>query len=212
MIAYLHGTLQNKNTEQVIVDIHGIGYQVCVPLSTFYKLPEAGEEVKLLIHTSIREESWQLFGFLSSEEKELFELMLKVSKIGPKLARNILSHISTGEFKSAIRSSDVSRMRAIPGIGEKTASRLILELKDKIPAQQKSDSTTSAPPASSVQQLGHQPAGGEEEDMQSDAVSALISLGYNRLTAERAVNQIIHREANLSIEELIKKALNRLAG
>jgi len=207
MIAYLHGILQTKNTEQIIIDIHGIGYQVCVPLSTFYKLPETGAEVKLLIHTSIREESWQLFGFWSLEEKELFELLLGVTKIGPKLARNILSHISTEELKSAILSQNVTRMNAIPGIGEKTARRLILELKDKISAKAKADaiistSSSDSPPASSH----------SEEDVQNDAVAALINLGYNRLISERAINQILHRETNLSIEELIKKALNRLAG
>lgn len=210
MIAYLHGILQTKNTEQIIIDIHGIGYQVCVPLSTFYKLPETGAEVKLLIHPFIREESWQLFGFWSAEEKALFELLLGVTKIGPKLARNILSHISTTELKSAILSQNVTRMNAIPGIGEKTAQRLILELKDKISAKVKADaiiiaSSSDSPPATS------QP-GESEADIQNDAVSALISLGYNRLTSERAVNQILQRETDLSIEELIKKALNRLAG
>ena len=159
MIAYLHGILQTKNTEQIIIDVNGIGYQVCVPLSTFYKLPEAGEKVKLLIHTSIREESWQLFGFWSAEEKGLFELLLGVTKIGPKLARNILSHISTEELKSAILSQNVTRMNAIPGIGEKTARRLILELKDKISAKVKNDaiinaSSSDSPPASSQPESG----------------------------------------------------------
>lgn len=210
MIAYLHGILQTKNTELIIIDIHGIGYQVCVPLSTFYKLPEVGEKVKLLIHPFIREDNWQLFGFWSSEEKALFELLLGVTKIGPKLARNILSHISTTELKSAILSQNVTRMNAIPGIGEKTARRLILELKDKISAKVKANAITSdipgdSPPASSQTEEA-------EADIQNDAVSALISLGYNRLTSERAVNQILQRETDLSIEELIKKALNRLAG
>jgi len=212
MIAYLHGILQTKNTEQIIIDVHGIGYQVCVPLSTFYKLPEAGEEVKLLIHTSIREESWQLFGFWSAEEKELFELLLGVTKIGPKLARNILSHISTQELKSAILSQDVTRMNAIPGIGEKTARRLILELKDKISSMVKNKAIVSASPGESLPASSQSSQPEAEADIQSDAVAALISLGYNRLMSERAVNQILQRETNLSIEELIKKALNRLAG
>lgn len=209
MIAYLHGILQTKNTEQIIIDVNGIGYQVCVPLSTFYKLPEAGEKVKLLIHMCIREESWQLFGFWSAEEKGLFELLLGVTKIGPKLARNILSHISTEELKSAILSQNVTRMNAIPGIGEKTARRLILELKDKISAKVKNDaiitaSSSDSPSASSQPET--------EADNQSDATAALVSLGYNRLMSERAVNQILQRETDLSIEELIKRALNRLSG
>jgi len=207
MIAYLHGILQTKNTEQIIIDIHGIGYRVCIPLSTYYKLPETGGEVKLLIHTSIREESWQLFGFWSAEEKELFELLLGVTKIGPKLARNILSHISTEELKSAIVSQNVTRMSAIPGIGEKTARRLILELKDKLSSKGKSEAPPGAPPGEPS------PASSQPQaDIQSDAVSALISLGYNRLTAERAVNQILQRGEGLTIEELIKRALNRLSG
>ena len=209
MIAYLHGILQTKSTEQIIIDIHGIGYQVCVPLSTFYKLPEAGEEVKLLIHPFIREDNWQLFGFWSAEEKTLFELLLGVTKIGPKLARNILSHISTEELKSAILSQNVTRMNAIPGIGEKTARRLILELKDKLSAKAKADAIINASPGGSLPASSQPEA---EVDIQSDVVAALISLGYNRLISERAVNQILQRETNLSIEELIKKALNRLAG
>ncbi|MEW6380625.1 MAG: Holliday junction branch migration protein RuvA [bacterium] len=212
MIAYLHGKLQTKNAEQIIIDIHGIGYLVSIPLSTFYKLPDAGEEVRLFITTFIRETSWQLFGFWTIEEKELFEIMLGVSKIGPKLARSILSHISPEEFRSAIRAQDVSRMQAIPGIGDKTARRLILELKDKVSPKGKGEAARAGEPPSAATQAEEQAVQSSGDRMESDAVDALLSLGYNRLQAERAVNQILLREEHLSIEELIKKALNRLAG
>lgn len=208
MIAYLHGKLQTKNTEQIIIDIHGIGYLVSIPLSTFYKLPDAGEEVRLFITTFIRETSWQLFGFWSIEEKELFEIMLGVSKIGPKLARNILSHISPEDLRSAILAQDVSRMKAIPGIGDKTARRLILELKDKVSPKGKGEARAGVPLAA-IQAEGQVMQSSSR--VESDAVDALISLGYNRLQAERAVNQILLKEEQLSIEELIKMALNRLA-
>ena len=209
MIAHLHGILQRKNTEEIIIDIHGIGFLLSIPLSTFYKLPEPGKELKLHTYTHIREDCWQLYGFWTIEEKKTFELLLKVSKIGPKLARNILSHISPQEFKSAVSLSDISRLNSIPGIGEKTARRLALELKDKITAIDHNES----PLTEMVSMPASLKKGGS---LQEDAVSAMVSLGYSRLLAERTINQILHKQplqesTELSIEELIKKALYHLA-
>ncbi|MCL6582573.1 MAG: Holliday junction branch migration protein RuvA [bacterium] len=220
MIAYLHGELKTKSSEQIVIDIHGVGYLVFIPLSTFYQLPEVGKEVRLFISTVIRDSSWQLFGFCSIEEKELFELMLGVSKIGPRLARNILSHISAEELRLAILSQDVARVRSVPGIGDKTARRLILELKDKVfPKREDANSITAAGSTGQKQTTEGEEAKQPEvwlsdsDRVASDAVEALISLGYSRLQAERAVNQVIFGAGEqLSIEELIKKALNRLAG
>ena len=209
MIAHLHGILQRKNTEDIIIDVHGIGFLLSIPLSTFYKLPEPGKELKLYTYTHIREDCWQLYGFWTMEEKKTFELLLKVSKIGPKLARNVLSHISPQEFKAAVSLSDISRLNSIPGIGEKTARRLILEIKDKISAldQNESSATEMANLAASLQ---------KGSSLQEDAVSAMVSLGYSRLLAERTINQILHKQplqesTRLSIEELIKKALYLMA-
>ena len=209
MIAHLHGILQTINTEHIIIDIHGIGYLVSIPLSTFYQLPEAGKEVKLFTYTHIREDCWQLYGFWTLEEKKTFELLLKVSKIGPKLARNVLSHISPKEFTTALSLSDISRLNTIPGIGEKTARRLILELKDKIPASDQDEFHLT-------QRANMQASFQRGRTIQEDAVSALISLGYSRLLAERTINQILHKQSlqktiELSIEELIKKALYQMA-
>jgi len=207
MIAHLQGVLETKHTEHIIIDIQGIGYLVSIPLSTFYQLPEPGERVKLFIYTYLREDCLQLFGFMTMEEKKTFELLIKVSKVGPKLALNVLSHISTEELQVALLSSDIHRLNSIPGIGEKTARRLVLELKDKLP---RADDDKHP---SMVQRAAHSFSPQGNTSMREDAVSALIGLGYNRLLAERAVNQIMQRQipSELSIEELIKKALYQLA-
>jgi len=206
MIAHLHGVLETKNTESIIIEIQGIGYLVSIPLSTFYQLPEPGERVKLFIYTHLREDCLQLFGFMTMEEKKTFELLIKVSKIGPKLARNVLSHISAEELQGALLSSDINRLNSIPGIGEKTAQRLVLELKDKLPIA----SDKASHPVQKVTQPFFSQG---TTSIWEDAVSALVGLGYNRLLAERTVKQIMQRQTTpeLSIEELIKKALYQLA-
>ena len=136
MIARLTGKLTTKNPGEVILDVGGVGYQVFIPLSTFYELPERGESLSLQIYTAVRENAIELYGFLTLQEKELFKLLLNVSKIGPKLAQNILSGISSEDLKTAIISGDILKLNAIPGIGKKTAERMILELKDKVPKAQ----------------------------------------------------------------------------
>lgn len=213
MIAHLRGLLYVKNTDEIILDIQGVGYLVSIPLSTFYKLPEPGNEIHLFISLQIREDDWQMFGFLTREEKNTFDLLLKVTKIGPKLARNILSHISPEDFKAAMMNSDLPRLTAIPGIGEKTGRRLLLELKDKIISTSKTG--TAAKPQPLAPSSPSQAAG--SSSLREDAIAALVSLGYSQLLAERTINQIIYKQSSTateggpSIEMLIKQALQLLA-
>lgn len=195
MIATLTGRLIRKASDYLIVDVSGVGYQVQVPLSTFHTIADEGEEVSLLIHTHLREDSLSLYGFLTQAEKDLFLLLLGVSGIGPKLAMGILSSQSVEDLSHAIQSSDDIKLSTIPGIGKKTAARMVLELKDKIKLLAPSLSTE--PPAVDT---------GDVED----AVSALINLGYKRPLAEEALRKIRQGRPVIAIEELIREALNVL--
>ncbi|MDD5101011.1 MAG: Holliday junction branch migration protein RuvA [Syntrophales bacterium] len=201
MIARLSGILIQKSVSQCVVDVHGTGYRVIVPLSTFYELPEAGCNVVLQIHTHVREDAISLYGFYTDEEREVFKLMISVGGIGPKLAVNILSGISAGEWIRAIAAEDLKRLTGIPGVGRKTAERMILELKDK------------------AVNLGRDVAPVEDvavrtgEQAREDALSALVNLGYKGSSARDAVEQIM-KEApeSLSLDRILKKALRLLAG
>ena len=197
MIARLSGKLAVKNPDEIIVDVGGVGYQVLIPLSTFYELPERGESLSVLIYTVVRENAIELYGFLTAQEKAVFKLLLGVSKIGPKLAQNILSGISAEDLKTAIISGDILKLNAIPGIGKKTAERIILELKDKVPKAEAAGQEVTALPG----------------DIFDDVLSALLNLGYRRTASERAVKRAINeagRDANL--EEVLRLALKYLAG
>ena len=197
MIARLTGKLFAKAPEEVLLDVGGVGYQVYIPLSTFYELPERGDVLSLYIYTAFRENALELYGFLTLKEKEMFKLLLGVSKIGPKLAQNILSGISPTDLTTAILTGDILKLNAIPGIGRKTAERMILELKDKVPKAQVAEQENVAIPVESF----------------DDALSALLNLGYKRTEAERAVKRAIHeagRDGHL--EDLIRLSLKYLTG
>jgi Holliday junction DNA helicase RuvA len=197
MIARLTGKLTTKNPGEVILDVGGVGYQVFIPLSTFYELPERGESLSLQIYTAVRENAIELYGFLTLQEKELFKLLLNVSKIGPKLAQNILSGISSEDLKTAIITGDILKLNAIPGIGKKTAERLILELKDKVPKAQAAEQEATTLPG----------------DLLDDALSALLNLGYRRTVAERIVKRAINETGrDGSLEEIIRISLKYLSG
>ena len=202
MIASITGTITVKTPSAHVVEVHGIGYQIFVPLSTFYHLPEIKEAVSLQIYTHVREDALQLYGFSSPLEKELFLLLLGISGVGPKLALNILSGMELNELIGAIRNGSVERLRAIPGVGPKTAGRLVLELKEK---------------AALLNLTGLQPSSEPESENQAgdDALSALMNLGYNRMEAKRAIEQILKDPASSdrpdSVEGLIKKALKKLS-
>ncbi len=195
MIGQLTGALALKSAEQLIVDVNGVGYLVTVSLNTFYKLPEAGAAVQLLIHTHVREDALQLFGFLDRAEKDLFLLLTSVSGIGPRLAMSILSGTPTEDLLDALDAGDLARLVAIPGIGKKTAERLVVELRDKI--KNLRGATASEPGRS---------AGGQEDE----AVSALVNLGYKRNDAERAVKAAVAGGAT-GLEAILRAALKRVA-
>ena len=191
MIAHLRGTLLAKHPNQAIVETHGVGYDVAISVPTFSELPAAGAEVALHIHTHVREDALSLYGFLRLREKQLFEKLLTVSGIGPKLAITILSGMPADEMVGAIRGGDVARLTHIPGIGKKTAERMVLELRDKLPA----------PAGAAEVSLAASPA-------EEDVLSALINLGYQRAAAEKAL-QAATRGGNVqqSFEMLFREAL-----
>ena len=197
MIASLSGKLARKGTDYLIVQVSGVGYQVQVPLSTYCGVPEAGEDVRLHIHTHLREDSLSLFGFLTEEEKEMFQLLMGVSGIGPKLALVVLSSLSVQDLSCAIQGSDDSRLCGIPGIGKKTAARMVLELKDKIKLL-----IPSYPLAPSSAAAG---AGNAD-----DVISALVNLGYKKPLAEETVRRVAQGRPGLSVEELVRESLSFL--
>ena len=191
MIGYLKGKLISSKPTQVLLDVNGVGYLVNISINTFEKISEL-ESIELFIHTNVKEDSITLFGFHTETEKEMFELLISVNGIGPKSALSLLSGIQTDELKSAIQSGDVSRIIAIPGIGRKTAERLVLELRSKV---------------DSIKDEG---ATGISFSIKNEAVAALTTLGYNAKTAEKVIRDILSEEQNPTIEDLIKKALGKL--
>ena len=198
MIAHLKGKLTYKSPIAIIVDVNGIGYQVFVSLSTFYALPELKSEVFLDIYTHVREESLKLFGFYTIDEKKIFEKLIGINKVGPKLALTILSGMSPVELFTIIDSNDVERLSTIPGIGSKTAARLILEMRDKMGGLTLNSEITK----DSVSQNG----------LFDDALSALVNLGYKKIQAEQALKKVCPEgKPEDSIEDLIKKSLNLLS-
>jgi Holliday junction DNA helicase RuvA len=199
MIAQLRGTLTEKRPNQVIVDVGGVGYLVNISLSTFYALAELHQEVSLLIHTHVREDSLALYGFLTAREKHLFESLLSVSGVGPTLAIKILSGMSADDLVPAIRQGDLLRLTRIPGVGKKTAERMVVELRDKLAAMEPAE----AEPAPS--RTG--PAG--------DVISALLNLGYDRRASEAAVENAEREAAGApagkTFESLLRAALQQLS-
>jgi Holliday junction DNA helicase RuvA len=196
VIAQLRGRLLRKEPQEAVVDVGGVGYRVTIPLSTFYRLGEPGEEVALLTHTHVREDALALFGFLTAAEQALFERLIAVSGVGPKLAVSILSGIEAPDLVSALRSSDVPRLTRIPGVGKKTAERLVLELKDKMQGL-----AAAAEPVAV-------PASTAKEDL----VSALVHLGYSRPEAERGVERALKDDATGRFEDLLRRTLRVLSG
>jgi holliday junction DNA helicase RuvA len=200
MIAHLEGRLLRKSPQEVVVDVRGVGYRVSIPVSTFYRLGEEGSDVRLLIHTHVREDALVLFGFESSREQALFERLIAVSGIGPRLALTILSGIEPPQLIDALRSGDLARLTRIPGVGRKTAERLVLELKDKL--------ADIAPPVSQTA-LPTPPASPVEDDL----LSALANLGYSRPEAEKAVDRAIREDGGAGrFEDLLRRALQILSG
>ena len=198
MIAYLRGRILEKHPNRLIVDVSGVGYDVFVPLSTFYGLGEPGAELTLRIHTHVREDALTLYGFATVLEQDLFERLIGVSGIGPKLALAVLSGMEPPELVRAIERGDVARLTSIPGVGKKTSERIVLELKDRLPRV----------PAAAIE-AGVRPAGGP--DLRDDVLSALVNLGYHRPLAEKAVDAAIKITAGGGFEPTLKQALRELS-
>ena len=199
MIAHLSGKLLSKQPNQVIVDVNGVGYEVHVPLSTFYELGETGSPVQLRIYTHVREDTIALFGFKSANEKLMFEQVTSISGIGPKLGITILSGMPVDELVAAIRQSNLARLTSIPGIGKKTAERLVVELRDKL-------AKVVAVPAD------EQTATHGVSQPQEDVISALVNLGYAKASAEKAVQTVVSTsKTEPAFEELLRTALRQLS-
>ena len=197
MIALLRGSLVEKTANRLIVDVNGVGYDVLVPLSTFYVLGEPGAAVTLRIHTHVREDLIALYGFVTRVEQDLFERLISISGVGPKLALAVLSGIEPADLIRAIRVQDVARLMAIPGVGRKTAERIGLELKDRLPA--------------SLQTTGPAPVAGSHGDqLRDDLLSALINLGYHRPVAEKAIEKVIQGAPELAFEQALRDVLRGL--
>lgn len=196
MIAHLRGTLLEKHPNQVVVECQGVGYDVQIPVSTYSALPDAGHEVKLRIHTHVREDAFLLFGFHSAEEKSLFEKLISVSGIGPKMGITVLSGITTFELLNSIRGGQVDRLVKIPGIGKKTAERLVLELRDKLDQISVGGAVVpSLQPAPALSELDQ------------DVLSALVNLGCQRGAAETAIRKARAAGTPDEFEPLFRKAL-----
>jgi Holliday junction DNA helicase RuvA len=199
MIAHLHGTLLKKTTRSIIIDNAGIGYEVFIPLSTFYALPEKNENVSLHIYTHVKEDALMLFGFQIPLEKDIFSLLISISGIGPKLALNILSGIGPDDLLGAMAHKDTVRLQSIPGIGKKTAERIALELSEKAQLMMGDMAPTLS-----------QAVIGLDKKILEDAVSALLNLGYSSKLSKNAVEKAHSGREDMSLESLIKEALKVL--
>jgi holliday junction DNA helicase RuvA len=201
VIAHLHGTIHEKHPNRIVLDVHGVGYDVFVPLSTFYVLGDPGTAIALRIHTHVREDALTLYGFATLLEQELFERLIGVSGIGPRLALAVLSGIEPVDLIRAIERGDVARLTAIPGVGKKTSERIVLELKDRLPRVQ----------AAAVVAGGGAP---DAPALRDDVLSALVNLGYHRPLAEKAVDAAITKigsTPDAGFEYTLKQALRELA-
>ncbi|MBP1633718.1 MAG: ruvA [Acidobacteria bacterium] len=198
MIALLRGRLLQKEATRLIVDVHGVGYEVLVPLSTFYPLPDVGAEVTLRVHTHVREDALALFGFLTALEQQLFERLIAISGIGPRLALAVLSGIEPADLARAVQAGDVHRLTRIPGVGKKTAERIGLELKDRLPRD--------------LAAAAGGDARAREGAVRSDLVSALLNLGYHRPLAEKAADAALEAEGEAAtFERTLRRALQHVA-
>jgi holliday junction DNA helicase RuvA len=197
MIALLRGTLLEKHPSRVVIDVAGVGYDVQVPLSTFYGLGDPGAGVSLRIHTHVREDVIALFGFSTPLEQDLFERLIAISGIGPKLALAVLSGIEPADLIRAIRTQDVARLTKIPGIGKKTAERIGLELKDRLPLE-----PHAAEPAATA-------AAGEDQ-FRDDLLSALLNLCYQRPAAEKAIDRVVKHTDGIGFEQALRDVLRSM--
>lgn len=201
MIAHLTGTILSKQPNAVVIDVNGVGYEVTIPVSTFYDLGDVGAQASLRVHTHVREDAIMLFGFRTSREKELFLRLTSVSGIGPKLGITFLSGTSPDDLIAAIRSNDLARLVSIPGVGRKTAERVVIELRDKIGQLALLDSDVSSAPSTAV----------DVDATRDDVVAALVSLGYQKALADKIVARVLEVESDRTIEHVLRQALKLLS-
>src|SRR6185503_1826020 len=203
MIAHLSGTLLSKNPNSVIVDVSGVGYEVNIPVSTFYDLEDTGSNVKLRIYTHVKEDALQLYGFKTARERELFINFISVSGIGPKIGIALLSGMSADELIASIKTNNLARLTLIPGVGKKTAERLIVDLREKMTALSNAE----------VEESGVRPILAEEsteDSVRSQALSGLMNLGYQRSAAEKAIDAALSEGGDISVESILKRSLRKL--
>jgi Holliday junction DNA helicase RuvA len=197
VIGHLRGSILRKSPQEVLLDVAGVGYRVLIPVSTFYRLGDHGDLASLRVHTHVREDALQLFGFATETEELLFTRLIGVSGVGPKVALSILSGIEAPDLVDALRRGDVPRLVRIPGVGKKTAERLVLELKDKMPAGLATETAAATAPAASLL---------------DDLVSALANLGYPRPEAQRGVERALKDDPQGRFEDLLRRSLRLLSG
>lgn len=197
MIARLAGTLAEKSPGRIVVDVKGVGYDVQVPLSTFYVIGEPGTDVAVRVHTHVREDAIALFGFATSLEQDLFERLISISGIGPKLALAVLSGMEPPDLVRAIKFQDVARLTSIPGVGKKTAERIGLELKDRLPQSVQAAADAAKPPA-------------PEDQLRGDLLSALLNLGYQRAAAEKAIEKALKDLSEPRFDDALRAVLRAL--
>ena len=198
MIAFIRGRIVDKQPNRIIIDIQGVGYDVHVPLSTFYEIGEVGTDVALRVHTHVREDALQLYGFLTELERQLFERLIAISGIGPKLAVAVLSGMDPRDLVTAVQRADIARLTSIPGVGKKTAERIVLEMKDRLAQIVMPAAADTAPPASGADRL------------RADLLSALQNLGYHRPQAEQAIEAAVKSMTDATFEQALKSALREL--
>lgn len=204
MISHLSGNLLAKHATSVIVDVGGVGYEVTIPVTTFYDLGDVGAGVRLNIYTHVREDALQLFGFRTLRERELFTLLISVSGIGPKSGVAMLSGMNADEIVTAIRTNNYARLTSIPGVGRKTAERLVIELRDKMAA-------LSSPALEQELAAGGPTAAQSEDALREDTLAALLQLGFPKPAAEKAINGAMQEGGELSVETLLRRSLRQLS-
>jgi Holliday junction DNA helicase RuvA len=205
MIAHLNGRLLTKEPNAVIVEVAGVGYEVNIPLSTFYELENEGANVQLRIYTHVKEDALQLYGFKTARERELFVNFISVSGIGPKLGIALLSGMSADELIASIKSNNLARLTLIPGVGRKTAERLIVDLREKmtaLAASQVAEATGARPDA---------PIPSAEDDVRAQALSGLLNLGYQKSAAEKAIDSALSEDGEATVESVLRRGLRKLA-
>ena len=205
MIAHLSGTLLSKEPNQVVVDVSGVGYEVNIPLSTFYDLSDEKSDVQLLIYTHVKEDALQLYGFRTANERKLFVNFISVSGVGPKLGIALLSHMKPDDLIESIKSNNLARLTQIPGIGRKTAERLVVDLRDKMTQLSQEQVAEQVGARSETVHVS------SEDSVRGDALSALLNLGYQRSAAEKAIDAALGEGGDITVESILRRGLKKLA-